>query len=57
MTLAEKLLRDFEELPEGKQRQVVDFVESLRTKVRNDLSSIMDEVISENYDALRELSK
>lgn len=57
MTLVDKLLRDFNELPEDKQREVVDFVEFLKTKVRKDLGSMMDDVISENYDALRELGK
>ena len=57
MTLVDKLLRDFNELPEDKQREVVDFVEFLKTKVRKDLGSMMDDVISENYEALRELGK
>ena len=57
MTLVDKLLRDFNELPEDKQREVVDFVEFLKTQVRDDLGSIMDDVISENYEALRELGK
>ncbi len=57
MTLVDKLLRDFKEIPEDKQREVVDFVEFLKAKVKNDLGSMMDDVISENYDALRELGK
>ena len=57
MTLVDKLLRDFNALPEDKQREVIDFVEFLKTKVKKDLGSMMDDVISENYEALRELGK
>ncbi len=57
MTLIEKLLRDFNELPEDKQRQVVDFVEFLRTRADKGLESIMDTIIAENYNALKELGK
>lgn len=57
MTLVEKLLRDFNDLPEDKQRQVVDFVEFLKAKADKGLESMMDAIISENYDALKELGK
>lgn len=57
MTLIEKLLRDFNELPEDKQRQVVDFVEFLRTRADKGIESIMDTIIAENYNALKELGK
>ncbi len=57
MTLVERLLRDFNELPEDKQRQVVDFVEFLRTRADKGLESIMDTIIAENYNALKELGK
>lgn len=57
MTLVERLLRDFNELPEDKQRQVVDFVEFLGTRADKGLESIMDTIIAENYNALKELGK
>lgn len=40
MTLVEKLLRDFNELPEDRQRQVVDFVEILKTRADKGLEWI-----------------
>lgn len=52
-----RVLRDFNELPEEKQRQAVDFVEFLRAKTDKGLEGMMDAIIEENYDALRELGK
>jgi len=57
MTLAEKLLQDFQELPEEKQRQTIDFVEFLRNKEQKELEAMMDDVITENKEAFLELAK
>ena len=57
MTLAEKLLKDFEKLPEDKKRQVIDFVEFLNNKHQNELAIAMDDIIRENKEALLELAK
>jgi hypothetical protein len=57
MSLAEKLLKDFEQLPEDKKREVVDFVEFLKTKTRNEVENLMDVIIEENSEALKELSQ
>ena len=57
MTLAEKLVLNFNELNEIEQREVVDFVEFLKHKKENELFNLMDEVIDENQVALDELSK
>ena len=57
MTLVEKLLQDFNELPEDRQRQVVDFVEFLKTRADKALESMMDSILIENHEALKELSK
>lgn len=56
MSLAEKLLKEFEELPEEKKREVIDFVEFLKTKTRNQVENLMDIIIDENSEALKELS-
>lgn len=56
MTLAEKLLREFQELPEDKQ-QVVDFVEFMRNKQRKEIEAIMDDIIADNKEAFVELAK
>ena len=34
MSLAEKLLKEFEQLPDDKQREIIDFVEFLKTRTR-----------------------
>jgi uncharacterized protein YfbU (UPF0304 family) len=57
MTLAEKLLHDFQELPEEKKQQVVDFVEFLKSKQQKELEAMMDDVIDTNKEALLELAK
>lgn len=57
MTLAERLLKDFEKLPEDKKRQVIDFVEFLNNKHQNELATAMDDIIRENKEALLELAK
>jgi len=57
MTLAEKLLQEFQELPEDKQLQTIDFVEFLRAKEQKELGNMMDDVIAENKEAFLELAK
>lgn len=57
MSLAERLIKDFEELPEIHKREVIDFVEFLKQKNQKRLENMMDEVILENKDALEELAK
>lgn len=57
MSLAEKLIKDFEELPETQKREVIDFVEFLKIKNQKRLENMMDEVILENQEALEELAK
>lgn len=57
MTLAEKLLQEFQKLPEDKQRQTIDFVEFLRNKEQKELEDMMDAVIDDNREAFRELAK
>ncbi|MDP4144062.1 MAG: DUF2281 domain-containing protein [Bacillota bacterium] len=57
MSLAEKLIKDFEELPETQKKEVIDFVEFLKLKNQKRLESMMDEVILDNQEALEELAK
>lgn len=57
MSLAEKLIKDFAELPEVQKREVIDFVEFLKIKNEKRLENMMDEVIFENKEALEELAK
>ncbi len=57
MSLAEKLVNDFNELPEEKKREVIDFVEFLKKKENSSVEMLMDDVIEENKVALEELAK
>jgi len=57
MTLAEKLVREFQELPDEKQKEVIDFVEFLRNKQQKELEIMMDDIITENREAFIELAK
>lgn len=57
MTLAEKLLKEFQELPEEKKQQVIDFVEFLKSKQQKEIEGMIDEIIDTNKEALLELAK
>lgn len=57
MTLADKLIKEFEKLPEEKKIQVIDFVEFLKDKEKRNIEIVMDDVIMENLEALKELAK
>ena len=57
MSLAEKLVKDFEQLSEDKQKEVIDFVEFLKIKERKEKIELMDSIIDENGEALKELAK
>lgn len=57
MTLAEKLVKDFESLPELQKREVIDFVEFLKQKQQKEIENLMNSIIFENEEALKELSK
>ena len=57
MTLAEKLLKDFESLTEDKKQEVLNFVEFLKNRNQKELENMMDVVIMENREALLELGK
>lgn len=57
MTLAEKLIKEFEQLTEEKKKEVIDFIEFIKAKEQRDLESLMNSVISDNREALEELAK
>ncbi|NLJ40053.1 MAG: hypothetical protein GX352_00350 [Clostridiales bacterium] len=57
MSLAERFLKEFNGLPDDKKEQVIDFIEFLKAKDRNELGALMDTVIKENQQALKELSQ
>ncbi|AFL99016.1 Protein of unknown function (DUF2281) [Desulfitobacterium dehalogenans ATCC 51507] len=57
MTLAEKLLKDFEQLTEEKKKEVIEFVEFIKSKEQREIETLMETVINENREALEELAK
>ncbi|QUH21732.1 hypothetical protein [Alkaliphilus sp. B6464] len=57
MTLAEKLIKEFEQLSEERKREVINFVEFIKLKEQKELESLMNCVINENKEALEELAK
>lgn len=57
MSLAERFLKEFEGLPEDKQKVVIDFIEFLKMKDKNELGKLMDTIIEENRQALEELGQ
>ncbi|MEW9673934.1 DUF2281 domain-containing protein [Ammoniphilus sp. 3BR4] len=57
MSLEERLLKDFQTLPEDKKLEVLDFVEFLKSKNKKQLEGLMDEIIEQNREALEELAK
>lgn len=57
MSLARELLENFNELSDEKKKEVIDFVEFLKTRDQNNLETMMDKIIEENREALEELSK
>lgn len=56
MSIEEKLIHDFLALPDDKRKKVINYVESLKNSTKQ-IENVMDEIISENHKALKELSK
>lgn len=57
MSIEEKLIQDFMRLPDDEKLEVIDFDEFLKSRTNNHLETLMDEIIIENYEALKELSE
>lgn len=57
VSIEQKLIQDFMRLPDDKKLEVIDFVESLKSRTNNDLESLMDEIIIKNHEALKELAE
>ena len=56
MNLAEKLLVEFGQLTEEKQKEVINFIEFIKIKEQKEIENLMDAVITENREALEELA-
>jgi hypothetical protein len=57
MSLAEKVLEEFQKLSDTRKYEVIDFIEYLRLKEEKELDELMDQGIEENMEALKELAK
>jgi hypothetical protein len=57
MTLSEQLLVEFESLNENHKSEVIDFVEFLKMREEKRVESLMDDIIDNNIEALKELAK
>lgn len=57
MALAQKLVNAFKILTDNQKEEVIDFVEFLKQKNDKMIENLMDEVILENEEALKELAK
>lgn len=57
LSLAERFLKEFDELPEDKKKEVIDFIEFLKIKDRKELGELMDTIIEKNRQALKELGQ
>ncbi|WP_158738749.1 DUF2281 domain-containing protein [Alteribacillus sp. YIM 98480] len=60
MSVEKRFLHEFQSLPKDKQQEVIDFIEFLHHKEKKEeekLSSLMDDVMKDNKEALKELSK
>ncbi len=57
MTLSERLLEEFESLNENHKSEVIDFVEFLKSREDKKIDNLMDDIINNNIEALKELAK
>ncbi len=57
MTLSERLLKEFETLNESHKSEVIDFVEFLKFREEKRVENLMDDIIDNNIEALKELAK
>jgi hypothetical protein len=55
MTLAQEFIREFEQLPDNRKREVIDFIEFIKQKENRNIENAMNEIITDNIDALKEL--
>lgn len=57
MSIAERIFEQAKDLPEHTQQQILDFAMFLKYKERLTLDAVMDRIITEDMEALRELAK
>lgn len=57
MTLAQKLLKVIENISDEKLHEIIDFAEYLKVKELKENKSLINSLVSEYDEALKELSK
>jgi len=57
MTLAEKLLKVVENISDEKLAEIVDFAEYIRDKEEKETKNLIDSLVDEYDEALKELAK
>ena len=57
MTLAQKLLQVIEDISDEKLREIIDFAEYLKAKELKENKSLIDSLVDEYDEALKELAK
>lgn len=57
MSLPEEIMLEVEAMSDDQKREVLDFARFLRMREEHELDRMMDSIIDENLDALKELAK
>lgn len=57
MSLPEEIMTEIEFMNDMQKREVLDFARYLRMKEEKELDALMDRLIDENIEALKELAK
>ena len=57
MTLAQKLLQVIEDISDEKLREIIDFAEYLKAKELKENKSLIDSLVDEYDEVLKELAK
>jgi hypothetical protein len=57
VSLPEEIMVELESMNDQQKREVLDFARYLRMKEARELERLMDDLIDENLEALRELAK
>ncbi len=57
MTLADRLLKEFEELSDERKVEVIDFLEFVRMKEKKEKEDLMEQIINDRIEVFKELAK
>lgn len=57
MSIPEEIMNELMALPDAKKQEVLDFARYLRIKEEIAVDAVMDSIITENFEAFKELAK